>query len=221
MMGRLSQAVSDDPFRRAAFQAEIHPLAKAIHKSKGVTYGEAIKELLSDPKTVDSLTQKVFDDLVDFNNLNQAERDVVRRYFNPFWSWTKGSSKIAAIIATEKPELAWLLNQIGQSGERKFDHTLPEFVQGLIPVHGKWNISAQAFNPIQTPADTLQQLLGVVKPGKSVEYGPENVLTGMNPVIKSAISAFTGTDPFSGYAVPGSSPIERFTGSFVGEAWHW
>jgi hypothetical protein len=220
-MGRLSQALTDDPYRRMAFSMEILPDARKLVKArrKAGTPGpeggryemkHALDELLGDDVYLDRIERKVMDDLVDFDDLSPMERDVVRRIL-PFWSWIKGSSKLTIKLALDRPLYADMLMRVGQVGVENMQEdaggALPDYMRGLLSLGdgGKDGIDKMAvttaqFNPFVTPGDTLDQLgflLGIKREGQT-PFNPSNPLSATNPVVKAAVARFTGRDPFSG-----------------------
>jgi len=223
-LSKLSGALTDDPFRRLSFSAEMLGPARRIAAADGITLEHAMRQLLDDPVVLDRVQRKVFDDLVDFNNLSSGERDIVRRYLNPFYSWTKGSTRMTALLVHRRPILSATLYHAGQLGKQQNDKALgpvPEFVSSLIPLGGSKNAKGQlkrgqalttaSVNPFQTPADFIQQIAGATGLSANAHpTGAESPLSALNPVVKAAFSAASGIDPFTGQAVQGSSEVERF-----------
>jgi hypothetical protein len=210
-IGRFGQALTDDPFRRMAFAGEVLPTARKLMKQhKGdpdYTIHNAVQEVLADPKTMDRIERKVLDDLVDFDDLSRTERELVRRVL-PFYSWTKGSGKIMVNLLMDRPLAVNVGVNLGlqyqEDLEKEFGGEIPDYVKGAIPF-GKREGSQQkiwstnAINPFVTPADTLSQGIQLATGGpSSIQPGPDNALSGANPVIKGVLGAFGMPDPFTG-----------------------
>jgi hypothetical protein len=224
VLGRISQALTDDPFRRIAFAKEIMPTARRVeqrNRGKMVTdkdtgaqrpymMKDALDELLSDEDTISRIERKVLDDLVDFDDLSRAERMVVRRIL-PFYGWIKGSGKVTVKLMLDNPLLADFYYRQGQLGnavlEEEAGGSLPQYMKGLLDLNdiGKDGKDPRAFTTAQfnqfvTPSDTLAQLgfvLGIRDPDAKA-FNPDNPLSQVAPVWKAAAAGLTGKDPFSG-----------------------
>lgn len=213
-LNQLGQAISDDPFRRISFLAEIDKPARRLMRARSISYTEAAHQLLDDPKFLDRVERKVLDDMVDFSNLSKQERETIRRYFLPFYGWIKGSTRLAGKVVTEDPLKAAALEHTGQLGETTNKHdlgALPDIATGIIPLGHGMVLSSAPANPFQTPVDFAGLL---TSPFQSRPEGADNPIAQANPAIKAFISAFTGYDPFTHQQVPGGTPLMRGINQF-------
>lgn len=228
VLGRISQKLTDDPWRRLAFGNEVLPPARKIlkrNRDKMVIDAEtglerpymmrdALETLLSDERVMDRVERKVLDDLVDFDDLSRAERMVVRRIL-PFYGWIKGSSKMTIKLVADNPLYAEFLYRIGTEGAQRAQGRaggpLPDYMRGLLfdlPGMDKLGLSGEAavttaqFNPFVTPSDLVAQANFAARrlAGKEVsrDYGPDNPVAGTSPLFKAAFAATSGKDPFTG-----------------------
>lgn len=222
-LGRFSQAITDDPFRRMAFAQEALPPARKMVKqakrdgrmvetpegTRPYVMQDALQELLADEQVLDRIERKVLGDLVDFDDLTATERDYIRRVL-PFYSWIKGSSKLTIQLALNNPLYANMLARVGAMGAEKVQEgaggPLPDYMLGLLGLgNGDGGldkaVTTAQFNPFITPADTAQQFLttlqGELPDGQSA-FGPENPLSAANPLVKMGAAALTKKDPFTG-----------------------
>lgn len=223
VLGRIGQAISDDPYRRFAFSAEVLPRARRLQAARlkndpatAFTIRDAMEELLSDDKFMDSVERKVLDDLVDFEDLTPVERRLIRRYISPFYSWVKGSSRLAGMWVGNHPLRAQALYNLGGQAVAENEESfggkgkIPHFLGGITPIGASGGVTTHQYNPFLSASDSLQQLAALA--GKSTndeEYGPSNLIAGSPPVTKAAFSAWGKLDPFTGRRVPGESPVRR------------
>jgi hypothetical protein len=223
-LSRVGQMITDDPFRRIAFMNEIRKPAEALLKERlksdpSYTFGKAVTELLDDPKVLDRVERKVLDDLVDFEDLSPGEREVVRRFMSPFWSWIKGSSRMTSLYIAENPARASVYSRLGQYGYdqniKDFGGKVPDFLGGVIPIGKSGGLVTTGVNPFTAPSDLVQQVLylgGAADDGG--DSGPQNPLSAMPPLPKALIGAFTAKDPFTGQQISGT-PLERAYSQYV------
>lgn len=216
-MGKINAILTDDGPRRAAFYETLRPHAKALRKElskhgEDISTREAMIRLLDDDTVMDEVTQKVLGDLVDFRDLSQFEREVVRR-FVPFYSWLKGMNKRTANLVGDDPHTALMGSIIGQEGgkqvEQGFGFDPASFMRGSIllgdPKDGRQNLlTTGGLNPFTTPADTAGMLQAIF--GDSGATGGQNPLSQFNPFIKGGLAAAMNKDPFSGFPVDPTTP---------------
>lgn len=198
-MGTLNQKLTDDPFRRAAWLAEMRPHIKRIRKADpSLSWEEAAKKAWDHEGVADAVTERVLSDMIDFGDLSNFERSVVKRAI-PFYAWIAGITKRTSRLVADEPWKAAIGTQIGQVGNeynREQFGPLPSFLQDLVPLHGDTVLKTAALNPFQTPADVLGMATGLVS-GNSGN-GPENPLSQLNPVVKAIIEATTRKEIFTG-----------------------
>lgn len=210
---KLNQKIADGPFRKAAFVAELDPLVKVIRESHPeVSWNDAARMILENDDAFWKVAQRVAGDLVDFNDMSQLEKDTIKRAM-PFWSWVKGSSKVAAKRLDEHPGMAAVYSRDANQLQSNFQNQygdlpiytqgflnapIPDFLAGKQKPGTKRVLTTQAWNPLQTPLDAMN-LARSIGSGS----GGDNPVTGVNPVIQALIAATTGRDPL--YGTPVSS----------------
>lgn len=156
--GLWSKAV-DTPFRRSSF---IHEARKAGH-----TTPQQIHELLNRAPTDPELTRigtKANRDLIDYENLSNTEREVVRRVIF-FYPWVKGSTVYAGRFVREHPVQAAAVGQLGQQGEQYSQSRLgqtPSYLEGLIPFGSNRAINPASSAILGTPAQVGMAAQGLL-----------------------------------------------------------
>lgn len=226
-LGKIGQILTDDPWRRIAFSMEVIPTARKLYKERNqkdpaYTFRDAVHELLDDEEFRSRVEHKVLGDLVDFEDLTTAERAVIRRWMSPFYSWTKGSSKLTSMWIANNPTKAAVFARMGQQG---FEDNLedwggrgkvPHFLGGMIPAGKSGGITTASWNPLVTPADTYNLLGSFIWNSSGNEAGADNPMSQMPPTTK-ALAAFLANqnrDPFSGEQLPGDNRTSRALSSF-------
>lgn len=203
-MGDLNARLTDSHTRKAAWVAEMEPHIRRLRKSDpSLSYEDAAKRLWQDEKFADEITQRVLDDMIDFSDLSEVERRIVKRAI-PFWSWIKGISKRTARLVADEPWKAAAgvaLAEIGQDAVRDRYGDVPHFLQGIIDapdaLTGKDGVlTTQGMNPFMTPGDVVAMISGTVLPGR--QDGPQNPLAQMNPLFKAPLEALSNRDFFYG-----------------------
>lgn len=202
-MGNLNAKLTDDHTRKAAWVATMKPHIAAYRKAHpGTGYEDAAKALWKDERFADAVTQKVLDDMIDFSDLSNFERSVIKRAI-PFYAWIKGISKRTARLVADDPHIAVAgvqAGQLGQEANRERYGDLPHFLQGIIdnPVSKDPSgvMVTQGLNPFMTPADIGAMISGTVLPGR--QDGPQNPLAQLNPFLKAPAEALANRDFFYG-----------------------
>lgn len=198
-MGALNTMLSDSPTRRAAWIREMTPHVRKVRsQNPGMSWEDAARFLWNDADLADEVTQRVLSDMIDFSDLSNFERTIVKRAI-PFYSWMKGMSIRTARLAADQP---WILAggaQLSAEGRRDIERRygkVPSFMQSAIGVGGNNILATQGMNPFTTPSDVLGMTLGAFVPGRA--RGTQNPLATLNPVLKSPLQAMAGTDFFYG-----------------------
>jgi hypothetical protein len=198
-MGDLNQRLTDDHTRRAAFNAELRPHVKKYQKANpGADFETAAKALWNDAEFADEVTRRVLGNMIDFTDLSNFERTVIKRAI-PFYAWIRGITMRTSRLVADEPGKALAGYHVGQAGiaanERAYGQ-LPEFLQGIIGNGGSTVAVTQGLNPFMTPADVSGMVGGMFVPGKMT--GPQNPLATINPIIKAPIEAMLNYDTFYG-----------------------
>lgn len=223
VIGKFNQYVSDDIPRRAAFLAEIRPAVKEMQRAfPDMTFEEAVRELGKHPRALDYMAQKVIGDLVNFHDLSETERRVMRRIM-PFYSWTKGINKRTMQLVMDEPAKANAYAKLGDAylaqNEQNFGGPLPDFLRGALGI-GKANkkgiksiLQTTGVNPFGTVADTADQANSLISSGNPLKkWGPANPLAPVNPLIKSPLEVLMNRDTFYGGELVRKTP-DNPTGS--------
>lgn len=217
-MGDLNQRLTDDHTRRAAFNAEIRPHVKRYMKEHpGVSFEDAAKELWKNEQFADEVTRRVLDNMVDFTDLSNFERSIIKRAI-PFYAWIRGITKRTGQLVANEPWKAAIGANVGaigiQANEEKYG-SLPEFLQGIIGNGGNNVLVTQGLNPFMTPADVAGMVGGLFVPGQM--GGPQNPLATMNPILKVPFEAAANQDFF--YGRPVIDPEREGESSFAERYW--
>lgn len=214
----------DTPFRDNAFINEAirggfdtpEKLAKLVDAAPDSALGRKFTET----------ARRANRNMIDYGRMNNVEKQLVRRILI-FYPWLKGASIYGARFAAEHPAQFTAAVQMGRIGAEESDRDLgqlPSFMQqqGVFKV-GERNVPGlgrvpEIMNPaaisiLGTPGETLSMaraaLLGNVRQS-------EELAESITPAATAALTAFTGTDPFTGAkADPNQSWLERISGSLA------
>jgi hypothetical protein len=198
-LGNLNAKLTDDHTRKAAWIAEMKPHVASYRKAHpGTSWGDAARALWNNEQFADTVTERVLADMIDFSDLSNFERSVVKRAI-PFYAWMKGISRRTARLVADEPVKAAIGANIGQQGlnaveERYGD--LPRFLQGMVGLKGDTALVTQGLNPFMTPADLTGMMSGAVLPGR--QQGAQNPLAQFNPLLKAPLEALANRDFFYG-----------------------
>jgi hypothetical protein len=216
-MGSLNQRLTDDHTRRAAFMAEMRPQIRKYQKANpDASFEEAARALWDDADFADEVTRRVLDNMIDFTDLSNFERTVIKRAI-PFYSWIRGITKRTGQMVLNEPGKAAVGANIGRYGVQHNEEMygeLPEFLKGIVGNGGSRVLVTQGMNPFMTPADVLGMVGGMFLPGQMT--GPQNPIATMNPVFKAPLEAAANLDFFYGRPI-----VDPRTGdsSFAGRLW--
>lgn len=226
---RFSRAV-EDIFRDAATLIEVKKFSKEFgFANKDM---EALLKKTGDSEQhAMSMIDHVNRGMGAYNNLGDLERNVIRRYVFPFYSWFKTVTQITAHYAVDYPGRSILLHKLAIMGGNDPESSIgygPGWFSSLLPLgpahDGKQDVLAIGpFSPTQTQADLLHAVLGI---GTDSEAGgAQNPANLLGPIPTGLITGLANKDTFYGgdYYGPGdkgfgplpASPITRFAGSFV------
>jgi hypothetical protein len=192
----------------------------------------ALAERGLDPKMIDraiqlhdDLIEEVLTELVDFGSLSNFERQWVRRFAAPFWSWMKGIMRATGHIAIEHPVKARMLVLLGEVGaqaqaEGGLDDPI-HFLRNLWPIRkipGARRmvdvLTTGGLNPIEAATSAPRAIAGfVADPGELAE----NPATTFSPLVQAGITFATNREVFSGREAPsyGFGRLGRAAGAFA------
>jgi hypothetical protein len=178
---------------------------------------------MRDTRIVDRLIQSTLDDMIDFRDLSDFERRVIRRAV-PFYSWMKGISKRAVKLYLEQPVLASAIAAMSEYGlAENADGPLkgtPSFIRGALDA-GKGSdaghrkiLTTVGWNPFQTVADVAG--IGSSLAGGKMRFGGENALSQLNPLFRAPIEAYANRDLFYGKPIHYDDADRNFLVDSVG-----
>jgi hypothetical protein len=202
-MGNLNAKLTDDHTRKAAWVASMKPhVAKYQRAHPGTSWEDAARALWQDERFADAITERVLADMIDFSDLSNFERRVIKRAI-PFYAWMKGISKRTGRLILDDPVKAAAGANIGRVGltlnEEQYGE-LPHFLRGIVDIPGIDDpdkvLVTQGLNPFMTPADVSAMLGGSILPGRHT--GPQNPLAQVNPLLKAPLEALANKDFFYG-----------------------
>ena len=212
----LNNKVADSPWRIARGLRELEKMypdyAAQVLKSRGehLSFGEAAEEMLTVPFIRERVVERTLGDMVDFTGMNRIEREVLMTIF-PFWSWIKGSSKSFYRLGTNSPVKLKAGAELGQIGyeEQLADHgpVQGEKGFGILDGPGKYGFDLAGMNPAQTPVDLITMVgQNIPYVMNTREYGSNNMLSSMNPLIGAVVSGNSGKNLFFGTPINDGSP---------------
>jgi hypothetical protein len=203
-VGSINAILSDDLPRRAAFYETIRPYVKQLQKhDPSLSFRDAAVKLLDDDAVLDELVTRTLDDLVNFRDLSNFERDKMRRIV-PFYAWLKGMNKRAFRLVGEEPHKALQATWLADYGEEWIDDAvgaIPEFLKGMIPIGKEGSnyqliLTTHGLNPYQTPADVVGMVQTLFD--KDAAATGQNPLSTFNPFLKAGVEALANRDLFTG-----------------------
>ena len=232
---RFNSVLSDDIPRRAAWYRVAQKHRKLTNAIEGtnVTLSEFLEDLRvaahtpaplrtarmeKAKKTHDELVQRVLDMLIDFDDLSSFERRVMRRAI-PFFSWLKGMTLATGRLGIHHPEQVVILSMLAQheQGQKTIEHgsefgaeLFESFAQLGQDGDNVFGLGTAGLNPFHTVGDVV----GIARSIFSESERPtENLALQGNPLLQSAIEAFSGKELFGGRKIPGGL-AERFARQF-------
>lgn len=193
----------EDAFRRGIFLSEME--RKLIQG----TAGKFKKDVaLLQRVAKDGVTEKLVDDaltavnatLGDYAALGPLERQVLRRFFVPFWPFYKHATKFIAKLPVEHPMKAATLRIVDQ---------IDEEMMGEVP---PWLMSSV---PIQTlgPQGDLFFRLGNANPLQGLIQAPTSVLSTLAPIPKIAFERLAGVSGYTGRPFSSEQVLESSGGT--------
>lgn len=211
---------ADGPARLARIQQIMDDRVAQLQRL-GESRGKIIEDtpelresMMTHPQTRDGIAQEMLRDMVDFSDLSKAERDWIVAIF-PFWAWIKGAGKSLVRLEADHPERVWGMDQIADLGTRESiddaGQAVPEFARSWWnPMGDSW-LSTAGWNPYESTLDAARMGLGFVPGGMSYrQYGTENLLGNVNPVIQGSMASVLGKDPFFGTPIENDNPMDTF-----------
>lgn len=213
---------ADDPMRKFHMMDQMLDQVKLMENQLGRKIDitpDLVNKFLEDDVLRSEMARRTGIDLVDFGDIGESEKKWLATVF-PFWSWMKGSTKAAQRIAADKPGSVIAAAAIGEAGaERTHEQHgkfVPEFAKEMFDPGeaGGFTINTAGFNPFMTPIDFMTTGAGLVPdiiPGDSTNamhynnYGSENLISNMNPILGGAIQAATGKNTYFGTPLPNNS----------------
>lgn len=219
-MSDFNQKWADSPARIARTQqifdekvAQLQDMArKNGHELEDTP--ELRRSMLETPSIRDKIAQEMLSDMVDFSDMSRMEREWISAFF-PFWSWMKGSSKSTMRLAADHPERVWGMEQVADVGERESiddaGAAAPDFARGWVNPFGDTWMSTGGMNPYEAPMDLFTMGLGFVPGGMSYrQFGTENIMGNMHPLISGGAASVLGKDPFFGTPLANDNPMDTF-----------
>jgi hypothetical protein len=149
---------------------------------KGINLARRAADEGFDPAMVDQMMTEANWVLGNYTNLSPMERDVVRRFFMPFYPFYRHMLKFSARMPWDHPFKASVLMHLHQLDEDMGPH-LPDYLGGAVPIGSMgglpayWNITH--WNPLS-----------------ELSMPEASPMTFIDPRIKIAIQAMTGTDEY-------------------------
>lgn len=141
----------------------------------------------------------------DYNKLSSLERNVIRRFLVPFWSFFKHQAKLALSYPFQHPERAFAFRQLAEvtkEMDSEFEGILPDFLENA----RKWGVgagpgetrflNARAAVPISATAEMLRE--------------PEQALSMLHPIPKGIGESLTGRDFLTGYKLTAPGVVQPF-----------
>lgn len=175
---------------------------------------ELRESMMKHPQTRDGIAQEMLRDMVDFSDLSKAERDWIVAVI-PFWAWIKGAGKSLIRLEADHPERVWEMGEVADLGTRESiddaGQSAPEFARSWWNPGGDMWMSTAGMNPYESTMDAARMGLGFVPGGMSYrQYGSENLLGNVNPVLQGSMAAVLGKDPFFGTPIAQDNPMDTF-----------
>lgn len=217
MVGELNAKLADEPFRAArAFQI-LERDRKLLSQRLGreIGFDDAAQQLLADARYKADLIEAVLGDMVDFTGMTNFERQYVATLF-PFWSWIRGSVIAIMRRMSEDPEAIFAMSQISQLGAREQEAdfgSTPDFARSWVDIGlpGGQLLSTGGMNPFATPLDVAAMAAQMVPFGMSYrQFGSDNPLSSMHPIILNAVEALSGKDMYFGTPLGNDAPGTQF-----------
>lgn len=195
----------EDAFRRASYlKAADRQAAMAGVKKTGRRFisSEArlrrISEAGANPRLVEKAIDEVNYFLNDYNALRPVERNVVRRFAMPFWSFYKHVAKMLTTMPVKHParfEMLRLLTEVGNDFAEE-QGPLPDWLEGAVPI-----------GPGTKPGDTRFLNTRGANPFSAIFQNP---LTSIHPVLQGAIEQGTGRDILTGKQFTSPDAVSPF-----------
>jgi hypothetical protein len=211
-MGQINSEI-ETAFRGANYMSEAVKQARMEIVKDGISsfhitddlMRAKLGEIAKSPAKVEAIMEKVNDFLFDYTALDGFERNVVRRFIMPFYSWYKNIFKLAVwTLPMKYPGRTTLLRGLATMGKEQLDDsyqamgvdpaTLPEWMKGNIPMERQEDGSILFWNPRgANPFETLTS----------------NALSILSPPIKLALERALGQDTFTGRKFTSPEVIEE------------
>jgi len=216
----INSALSDNVPRRAAWYRVVGQHREWLNRQLDAqhTFDQLLTELekaANDPthgdvrlrELHDRLVQQVHNQLVDFNDLSEFERRVMRRVV-PFYSWVKGINKALGHFAYHHPLKTLLMVEGGRANQQQLERVLgasASILENVVPIghavdrgHGPEQdvLSTAGLNPLQTVADIAGKGEGFFR--RTPESPADNPVLLANPIIQAIGEALYRKDAFRG-----------------------
>lgn len=207
-MGKLNAALTDDIPRRQAFHATIRPHVRRVQQNarkrgERLSFEEAGRVLLEDPKYVDMVTGRVLSDLIDFSRLSPEERAYIRPIV-PFYSWLKGMTLRTGRMVAEQPHLPAVgarVSELGLEENERLLGSVPEYMRSAAVLKSDGDsatlLSMLGANPFMTPVDLANAVYGLGA-RKGPLWSSAGPLSNLNPIMRAPLEAAANRDFFYG-----------------------
>lgn len=244
-VGRLNDEIADNPMKmqrvREMVLSDLDVIKKDLLNSEeglglirylGDNADDMLaRQMLSSDGYRAKIADDLFGDMIDFRDMSVSERKYLYRAM-PFYSWFKGSSKVAAKTLHENPVKAAIGKEIANEGNRQQDEQmpimLPDFMRVAIPIGdqdgpGLTVVGSNSWNPYATPLEMLGSAASMI-PGGAKGDMPMNPLSMTHPVPKALLETILRRDSFNGQPLPvkdagaGAVFLSRVTDI---PAWDW
>ncbi len=220
VIGKLNNVVADDLPRVAAAYSEAERNASVIaiqdHARKleglNLTAMDALKRINHmDPeegqRVAIQIMKGVDDATGDYRHMTAVERQYIKRYVSPFWSWYRNIMLISGRLLRDSPGKVLALQILGNSARQasaELNLPMPSWLADYLPVGDGKNgvipiLDLQSLNPFDTPLQFVDQLRSLLPKslGGQPATGSSNPISLLSPYVQ-AIDAVRGIDSSTG-----------------------
>ena len=222
-LSEVNAKYADDPTRMIRIFQLMEDQLEAVSKINNTKPAdltiEQVEAFMNDEVMRSELARRTNTDMVDFSDMSEDEKRWVRSVF-PFWAWMKGSAKASMRLAADHPGHVWAAGEIADLGEMALAEDqgthIPDFAKAWWdPGEAGGNvIDTSGMNPYGSMFDFGAMGLGLLPdliPGDRStsasyrQFGSENMLSTMHPILGGGIEAATGRNVFFGTPIPNAS----------------
>jgi hypothetical protein len=186
------QGIIEDSFRRGSYAAEYKAALKASIMEHGGEWlkGKAMLEKImekgiDDEAIVSRAIHQVNRTLGDYTNLSSFERNIVRRFAMPFYSFYKHAVKYALSFPFEHPYKAGIMRYL-DTLDREFEGELPDFMRGATMIG-----HIAEGDPLFLRTKNWNPLEGVIP-------GPTGLFAQLHPILRMLTEQMMGVSTMTG-----------------------